>query len=178
MIALGDCSLPMNFAGILKKTQSNRVNWCITPSLIKESTSAIEVVEISLVGFTAEEVHIANLEVRPEMAGRISIGLLVMLRSQLVVHKPFHHVVVSDVFGVFGKEALGLGPQARQTFRCVKEVDCESVGLVVVLHVVEDVVVDVAVEFDLGFNSPVVSRVGQGGMLVEHAAVPSAHFVV
>lgn len=112
------------------------------------------------------------------MAGRVAIGLFVMLRSQFVIHKPFHHVIVSDVFGVFGKEAFGLGPQARQTFRCVEEVDCESVGLVVVLHIVEDVVVDVAIEFNLGFDSPVVSRVGEGRMFVEHAAVPSAHFVV
>lgn len=168
----------MNLACILKKTQSNRVNRCITPSLIKESTSTIKVVEISLVGFTAEEVHVTDLEVRPEMAGRVAIGLLVMLRSQLVVHKPFHHVVVSDVFGVFGKEAFGLGPQARQTFRCIEEIDCESVRLVVILHVVEDVVVDVAVKFDLGFDSPVVSRVGEGRMLVKHSTVPSAHFVV
>ena len=47
-----------------------------------------------------------------------------------------------------------------------------------VLHVVEDVVVDVAVEFDLGFDSPVVSRVSEGRMLVEDATVPSARFVV
>ena len=47
-----------------------------------------------------------------------------------------------------------------------------------VLHVVEDVVVDVTVEFDLGFDSPVVSRIGQCRMLVEHATIPSAHFMV
>ena len=103
----------MNLACILKKTQSNRVNRCIAPSLIKESTSTIKVVEISLVGLAAEKIHIANLKIRPEMTRRIAISFLVVFRSQLVIHKPFHHVVVSDVFGVFGKEAFRLGPERR-----------------------------------------------------------------
>ena len=47
-----------------------------------------------------------------------------------------------------------------------------------VLHVAEDVVVDVAEEVDLGFDAPVVTGVEEGGMLVEHAAVPAAHLVV
>lgn len=168
----------MDFAGIFKKTQRNRVDWRITPSLIKESTSTIKVIEISLIGFTAKKVHIANLKIRPEMAGGIAIGLFVMLGSQLVIYKPFHHVIVGDVFRMLGKEAFRLGPERWQTFRCVKKVDCESVGLVVILHVMEHVVVDIAVEFDLGFDSPVVSRISEGWMLVEHAAVPSAHFVI
>ena len=47
-----------------------------------------------------------------------------------------------------------------------------------VLHVAEDVVVDVAEELHFGLDAPVVLDVLEGGVAVEHAAVPTAHFVV
>ena len=62
--------------------------------------------------------------------------------------------------------------------RGVVEVDGEAVGFVVVGHVAEDVVVDVAEEMDFGFDAPVVSCVFEGGVVVEEAAVPAAHLVV
>ena len=45
-------------------------------------------------------------------------------------------------------------------------------------HVAEDVVVDVAEEVDFGLDAPVVAGGGEGGVFVEHAAVPAAHLVV
>ena len=47
-----------------------------------------------------------------------------------------------------------------------------------VMHPAEDVVVDVAEEMDFGFDAPVVTDVFEGGVFVEHAAVPAAHLVV
>lgn len=47
-----------------------------------------------------------------------------------------------------------------------------------VLHVAENVVVDVAVEVDFGLDAPVVLNVFEGRMFVEDAAVPSTHLVV
>lgn len=45
-------------------------------------------------------------------------------------------------------------------------------------HVTEDIVVYVAEEVDFGLHAPVISCVGEGGMSVEEARVPSAHLMV
>lgn len=47
-----------------------------------------------------------------------------------------------------------------------------------VVHVAENVVVDVAEEVNVWFNSPIVPIILKRGMLVEHSTVPSAHLMV
>ena len=75
-------------------------------------------------------------------------------------------------------ELLGLKPERRDRLGGVVEVDGEAVGFVVVLHIAEDVVIDVAEEMDVGFDAPVVASIEESGMFVEHARVPTAHLVV
>ena len=82
------------------------------------------------------------------------------------------------VFGMCGDEFLRLGPQGGNALRRIVEVDGEAVGLVVVLHPAENVVVDFTEEVDFGLDSPVVADVFESGVFVEHAAVPAAHLVV
>ena len=77
-----------------------------------------------------------------------------------------------------GDEFLRLRPQGGNALRCVVEVDGETVGFIVVLHPAENVIVDVAEEMDFGLDAPVVADVFEGGVFVEHAAVPAAHLVV
>ena len=45
-----------------------------------------------------------------------------------------------------------------------------------IMHITEDVVVNVAEEVDVGFHAPVVPEILQGGMFVEEAAVSSDTF--
>ncbi len=47
-----------------------------------------------------------------------------------------------------------------------------------ILHPSENVVIYVAEEMDFWFHAPVVPRVGECRMFVEHAAVPATHLVV
>lgn len=47
-----------------------------------------------------------------------------------------------------------------------------------VLHVPENIVVDVAEEVHFGLDAPVIADVFQGRMSVEHSGVPAAHLVV
>ena len=82
------------------------------------------------------------------------------------------------VFRVCGDEFLRLGPQGGYALRRIVKVDGEAVGLVVVLHPAENVVIDFAEEVDFGLDSPVVADVFESGVFVEHAAVPAAHLVV
>lgn len=135
-------------------------------------------IEVSRVLLTAEEVHITNLEVRPEMARRVAVGIPGMFRSKLVIRQPIHHVVVRHVGRVGRKELLRLGPQIRDTLRGIEEVDGEAIGDVVVGNVVEDIVIDVTEELDLGLNAPVVAVLLEDGMAVKHATVPATHLVV
>ena len=75
-------------------------------------------------------------------------------------------------------EFFGLGPQCRDTFGRIVQVDVEPISLVMIAHPPKDVVVYVAVELYVGFNAPIILHVGQGRVFVEHAAIPATHIVI
>lgn len=135
-------------------------------------------IEIVLVNLAAPEIHIRNLKVRPEMTRRVTVRQLVMFRSTFAVGEPLHGVVAVEVFGMRSQELDSFGPERGNTLRRVVEVDGEAVGLVVVFHVAEDIVIDIAEEMDVWFDAPIPLRFLQRRMLVEHAAIPSTHLVV
>lgn len=170
--------LPVDVGGIGEKTNAEGVDGSITPAFIEESTGAIQVLEVRLILFATEEVEIADFEVGPEVAGGVSIGALGVLGTSHVIRNPLPHVVVTEVRRVGGEESLSLGPKGRDTLWCVVEVDGETVGLVAILHVPENIVVDVAEELDIGLDTPVVAVACEGRVLVEHAAVPATHLMV
>ncbi len=103
-----------------------------------------------------------------------------MLGPALLIFQPRARIIciVFQIFRVGFGETHGFGPEGGDGFRVVVEVDGEAVGFVVVLHVAENVVIDIAEEMYFGFHSPVVSHVFQGGVVVEFAAVPATHLVV
>lgn len=170
--------LPVNAILVLEQTQSNTVNWRIAPTFVEETAGPVEMVEVILIHLAAPEAHVTNLEVAPEMAGRVSIGLLVVLRTTDLIRQPVHRIVLVEIVTMFSQEFERGRPQGRDGLGRVVEVDGEAVGLVVVLHIAEDIVVDVTEEVNLGLDAPVVLDVCQCGVLVKHAAVPPAHLVV
>lgn len=135
-------------------------------------------VEIVLIRLAPPKLHIRNLEITPEMARAIPIRIRIMQRPPRLIRHPIQRIIPMQILRVLREEFLRFGPQRGDGFGVVVEVDGEAVGLVVVVHVPEDVVVDVAEEMDLGLHAPVVAGVGQRGVFVEHAAVPAAHLVV
>jgi hypothetical protein len=104
------CDLPVDVGGIGEKTNAKGVDGSITPAFVEEPTGAIQVLEVGLVLFAAEEVEIANFEVGPEVAGGVSIGALGMPRTSHVIRNPLPHVVIAEVRRVGGEESLSLGP--------------------------------------------------------------------
>lgn len=150
----------------------------ITPSLVEEIPSPVQVVEVILIRLAPPEAHVGNLKVRPEVASRVSISLLVMVWPADLIRQPVHGVVLVNILGVLGNEFQGLGPQSRDRVGRIIEIDGEAVGLVVVLHVAEDVIVDITEEVNLGLHAPVVLRIGQSRVVIEEATVPAAHLVV
>lgn len=169
--------LPMNPARVLEETHTDGVDGRITPSFVEETTCAVEEVEILLILLASEEFHITNLEVRPKVTGRVSIRCLRVIRA-LIVRQPVPHVIVREVVGMRREELLRRRPQSWYTLRSIEQVDREAVGLVVILHVPEHIIVNVAEELNLGLDSPVVAGILEGWMFVEHATVPTAHLVV
>ena len=168
----------MNIVGISEQTNTKGVDWRITPAFVEEPTSTVQVLEVGLVLVAAEEIHVTNLKVGPEVAGRVTIGNLGVFRTNSVFRNPVQHIVLAQVGGVCGQELLGLGPESADGLRGVVKVDGETVGLVAILHVSEHVVVNIAEELDIGLNAPVVTVVLEGLVLVKHSAVPAAHLVV
>lgn len=112
------------------------------------------------------------------MASAVAAGDLVMFRAVLAVRQPGLGIVLREWLLVRGEELDRLGPESRDRLRRVVDVDREAVGLVVIAHVAEDIVVNVAVEIDMRLHAPVVLHILQRRVFVEHAAVPSAHLVV
>ena len=135
-------------------------------------------VEVVLVLLATEEIHVSHFKVTPEVTCGESLRAMVVVWSLDAVCKPVYGGVLVDIIGVVGKELGSLGPESRQSLRVVIERNGEAVCLVVVLHVAEYIVVYVAEEMDFRLDAPVPARVLEGRVLVEHAAVPSAHLVV
>ena len=169
---------PMDFACIFEQPQRNGVDWRVAPPLVEEAACPVQVSEVIFVSLAAPEIEFRDLKIRPEMAGRVSMRLLVVFGPALAVDKPAHRVVVVEVLGVGGEEFERLEPEGGYALGAVVEIYVEAVRLVVVGHVAEDVVVDVAEELDLRLDTPVVLRVLERRVMVEETAVPAAHLVV
>lgn len=152
----------------------------ISPSLVEESPTPVEMVKVIGIRLAAPELHVGDFEIRPEMACRIPVRNLVMLRPSFAIFQPRSRitVVVFQVLRMCVQKLERFGPQRRHGGRGIVEVDCEPVGLVVVLHIAEDVIFDIAEEMHLWFHAPVIPCVRERGVAVEHAAVPATHLVV
>lgn len=60
------------------------------------------------------------------------------------VSEPFNGVIGVYVFGMLGKELESLGPECLDGFGGVVNVDDEAVGFVIILHITENVIVNIA----------------------------------
>lgn len=76
---------PVYFALILEQAQRDAMNGCITPALVEETARAIEVVEVVAKCLAAPEGQVTNFEIGPEMARRVAVGFLVVLRPPLPI---------------------------------------------------------------------------------------------
>lgn len=151
---------------------------CVSPSLIKEPTSVIQMLEIVFINFASPKIHARNFKITPEVAGWVSIGLLIMPWPPGVVFQPFSSVVRVLIFWVGSQKFHRLWPEGLDAFWGVVQVYGEAVCFVVVFHVAENIVVYVAEEVDFGLHAPVVFCMGEGGVFVEEAGVPTAHLMV
>lgn len=168
----------MNLALVLEQTKRDTVDGCVTPSLIEETTSAVQVIEVVLVDLATPKVHVGNLKVAPEVASRVTLGLLIVTGAALLISHPLESIVLVQVVGVLRNELAGLGPQGGNRLGRIVEVDCEAICLVVVLHIAEHIVVDVAEEVNFRLDAPIELGVLEGRVLVKETAVPSAHLVI
>ena len=150
----------------------------ISPAFVEESARPIQVLKVVFICLTPPESHIGNLEITPKVTSRISIGFRIVLRPPLAVRDPVFGIIGMQVLRMCCQESLGFGPEGRDALRCVIEVDGEPVGLVVILHVAENVIINIAEEMDLWLHTPIILHMLKGGMLVKHAGIPTTHLVI
>lgn len=170
--------VPVNFPLVFKKPKSNTVHRRIAPALIEETTRAVEMLKVVLVRFTPPEAHVCDLEIAPEVTCTVAICLQVVLRSPLVVCNPAHCIVRMKVLVVRCQEFECLWPELWNRLRRVVQLNGKAVGLVVVLHEAEDIVVDITEEVHLGLDSPIVLHIRKSWMLVKQPRIPATHLVV
>lgn len=168
----------MNALRIGEQTKTNAVHWCVAPALVEETARSVEMLEVCLVLLRTPEVHIRDLEIAPEMTGRITVSLVIVHRPSLLVSQPVKRVRLRERMFVVGQEIEGFRPETCNRLWTVVQSDREAVGFVVIAHVAEDIVVNIAEEMHVRLHTPVVLHVEQSRVLVEHAAIPAAHLVV
>lgn len=169
---------PMNFALVFKESKGDAVNRGITPAFVEEATGSVKVVEVVLVRLAPEEIHVGNLKITPKMTCRVALGMFIVCWSALVIGKPVDSVILMQVVWMIGKKFDGLGPQGRQGFGFVIEHNGEAIGLVVVLHVAEYIVINVAKEVNFRFDAPVPSDIFKCRVFVKNATIPSTHLMI
>lgn len=168
----------MDFCRVGKETKSNTVHRCITPALIEEASSTVQVVEVRLILWRTPEAHVCDLEIAPEMACRVAVSLAIVIRSSLLICQPLESIWLGLLVLVLGQELDCLRPETRDRFWAVVQVDGESISLVIIAHEAEDIIVDIAEEVNVWLHTPVVLHVEQCRVLVEQPTVPATHLVV
>lgn len=150
----------------------------IAPSLVEETTRSIQVLEVLFILFGTPKIHIRNLEIAPKVTRAISVGFYVVFRPSLAINDPFSRIVLVQVLRVCCHELSGLWPQGWHGLRRIVQVDREAVGLVMIVHPAENVVVNVAEEVYFWLHAPIVADVLERWVFVEHATVPAAHLMI
>lgn len=160
------------------------MNWCISPSFVKESTVFVERGEVVDVGFASEPIQVADFEVGPlEMLDEIerrmrTYEMAFVVGFSFVITEPVERVVLVEVFGMFLHEFLDTIPECFDGLTIFVETEDEAVFLLVVDHVFEWIVVDIAEEFDAWFNSPVPFVVLHERLLEEETRFEPTHMSV
>lgn len=171
----------MNLLLILEQAQRNTMHRRITPPFIEEPACPIQMLEVLRIRLRPPKRQTANFKVRPEMARAEPVRSNVVSWTVRRVRDPVHCVIGVEVVSsvvVCGEEALCFWPERGNRQRSVVQVDSKAVGFIAVLHVPEDVVVNVAEEVDIGLDAPVVIHVCERGVVREEARIPATHLVV
>ena len=171
-------AIPMDLALVLKQPQRDTMHRRIPPSFIEETTRSIQMLEIVFIGFGTPEIHVSNLEIAPKMTGAVSLRFYIVFRPPLAIHDPLFRIVLMQVLRMGRHEFFCLWPQGRYGLRRIVKIDGEPVGLIVVIHPAENIVIYVAEEVYLGLYAPIVANILKGRVFVEHATIPAAHLVI
>lgn len=169
-VVVGDIVEEVNLVLLQHQSCGQRMDGRITPSLVEETTGAIEGLEIVDVGLGSEPVKVTNLKIGPEVA--VVVGLAVVVADEL------QRIVLGNVLGERLGEVLGCLPESRDGLDVFVQRKREGVLLVVISHELEGVVVDIAVHLDAGLNAPVPLVVEHQRVAEEEARLVAAHVPV
>ena len=171
-------ALPMDLALILKQPQRNAMHRRIPPPLVEETTGSIQVLEVVFIGFGTPKLHVRNLEIAPKMTRAVPVRFDIVFRPSLAIYHPLSRTILVQVFWMCRHELFSLWPQGWYGLRRIVKVDRKAVGLVVVAHPAENIVVNIAEEVYFRLHAPIVTDILKGRVFVEHATIPTAHLMV
>ena len=95
-----------------------------------------------------------------------------------IVTEESHGVTLGNVLGVVLHELRNAVPESGDGLEILVKAEHEAVLLLVLVHVAEGVVMDVAVELDARLDAPVVVVVHHKGLAEEEARLETAHVAV
>lgn len=101
-----------------------------------------------------------------------------MFFPPLAIRQPSPRIVPVQILWMFSYELKSLRPQSRDALWCIVQVDRETVCLIVVLHVSENIVIDITEKVNFWLNTPIPADICECRVFVEEARVPAAHLVV
>ena len=168
----------MDLALILQQTQCDTMHRRISPSFVKESTCSIQVLKVVFIWFGPPKFHVRDFEIAPKVTGAVPVRFYIMFWPPLAIHNPLFGIILMQIFRMCGHELFCLWPQGRDGLRRIVQIDRKSIGLVMVTHPAENIVVNVAEKVYLWLHAPIVADILQGWVFVEHATIPAAHLMV
>ena len=171
-------ALPMDLAFVLEQPQRNTVHRRISPSLVEETTRSIQVLEVLFILLGTPKLHVRNLEIAPKMTRAIPVGFYIVFRPPLTINDPLSRIILVQIFWVCCHELSGLWPQGWHGLRRIVQVNRKAVGLVMVVHPAENIVVNVAEEVYLWLHTPIVADVLERWVFVKHATIPATHLMI
>lgn len=104
--------------------------------------------------------------------------MTVIVRCATVIAQELHRVALDDVLGMSRHELAHAVPKRRDGLDILVQTEDEAVLLAVIAHVLEGVVVDVAVKLDAGLDAPVPFELVHQLVAEEEARLEAAHVSV
>lgn len=164
-MAVSDFVKEVDLFAFQQKCRGDRVNGCITPSLVKEATSLVQHLEEIQIGLGSKEGQIRNLKVGPIQENgatckdlcylRVSVRHLganntdspevaVVVCVAMIVADPIERVFRSNVLWVLLLELLDIVPEGWNGADILWQCDCEPILEVPGFHDEKRIKVEVA----------------------------------
>jgi hypothetical protein len=175
----------VNLVLVQQQACSDGMHGCIPPAFIEKATIVIKGVEVVGVGWATEPIEITDFKVRPlvfvsigNKIGEPAYEVAMIVRVTAIITQEGHGIVLCDVLGMLFHEFFHAIPERRNRLDVLVQTQHETVLLLVLGHVAERIVVDIAKHLDARLDAPIPFVAVHDRMLEEKARLITAHVSV